>query len=324
MIFSKIIYNNTVYYDLYAEQCLNNMNEDRVVYALSVNKTSLDEICDDIQSEKRCNVFVLECENVESFQLNTLEKRMGELFKDGKTIVFANAKEGLLASMAICSVFEAENSKYKHNGSYNWFVLKQGVDCNSLYSTAHTFLNLFTAKLKKYSSGLEEGNREHTSSSVELTSYIDIKKLMIQERAFMLYAIYRLAMKVKAHWLKGEKKPFLVCQSLNGSYIASVLSVLLDLDLYVLDQVGPINKLYRSLGAKVKANEDYIVISDMVCLGTEVKSVKNIIEYLGGNYVGNATIVRTKCVRIFDNTEEVFVIDENNCQELNYKIITAI
>lgn len=324
MIFSKIIDNYTVYYDLYAEQCLNNLNEDNVVYALSVNKTCLDEIFDDIQSEPRYSVFVLECENVESLQLNTVERRIGELFKEGKTIVLANVKESVLSPMAISSVFETDNSKYKQNGLYDWFVLKQGIDCNSMISMSQVFGQQFKEKLKTYSFVLPKKERKHTSSSVELKSYIDIKKLMIHERAFMLYAIYRLAIKVKAHWLKSEKKPYLVCQSLNGSYIASVISVLLDLNLYILDQVGPINKLYRSLGAKVKADEDYIVISDMVCLGTEVKIVKNIIEYLGGNYVGNATIVRTNCGRTFNDTEEVFEIDKKNCKELNYKIITAI
>ena len=324
MIFSKIIDNGTVYYDLYAEQRLNNMNEDRAVDNLSVGKTSLDEICDDIQSEQRYNVFVLECEKLESMQLNTMERRMGELYKKGKTIVLANAKESLLAPMAICSFFYAENSIYKKDGFHEWFVLKSGVNLNNIAPMSQVFERLFLKYLKTYSFTLLENERKHTSSSVELTSYIDIKKLMVQDRAFMLYSIYRLAMKISAHWLNNEKKPVLVCQSLNGSYIASVLSVLLDLDLYILDQVGPINKLYRSLGAKVKADVNYIVISDMVCLGTEVKIVKNIIEYLGGNYVGNASIVRTNCGRTFNDTEEVFVIDENNCKELNYRIITAI
>lgn len=324
MIFSKIIDNNTVYYDLYAEQRLNNMNEDRAVDNLSVSKTSLDEICDDIQSEQRYNVFVLECEKLESMQLNAMERRMGELYKKGKTIVLANAKESLLAPMVICSVFHAENSKYKKDGIYEWFILKNGVDLSNISPMSRVFKRFFLEKLKTYSFPLPKNDRKHTSSSVELTSYIDIKKLMVQDRAFMLYAIYRLAMKINVHWLNDEKKPVLVCQSLNGSFIASVLSVLLGLDLYILDQVGPINKLYRSLGAKVKANINYVVISDMVCLGTEVKIVKNIIEYLGGNYVGNATIVRTYCGRTFDDTEEVFVIDKSNCKELNYRIITAI
>ena len=324
MIFSKIIDNDTVYYDLYAEQRLNNMTEDGAVENLNVSKTSLDEICDDIQLEHRYSVFVLECKKIESLQLNTMERRMGELFKKGKTIVLANAKESLLSTMAICSVFHAENSKYKKDEFYEWFVLKNEVDLSNMSSMSQVFERLFLKKLKTYSRTLPENDREHTSSSVELTSYIDIKKLMVQDRAFMLYAIYRLAVKIRTHWLNNEKKPVLVCQSLNGSYIASVLSALLELDLYILDQVGPINKLYRSLGAKVRANENYIVISDMVCLGTEVKIVKNIIEYLGGNYVGNATIVRTDCGRTFDDTEEVFVINKNNCKELNYRIITAI
>ena len=63
----------------------------------------------------------------------------------------------------------------------------------------------------------------------------------------------------------------MICQSLNGSYLASVLSSLLGLDLFIIDGVGPINKLYRSLGATIETGKKYIVVSDVVCLGTEFK-----------------------------------------------------
>ena len=329
--FSKIVIEDTVYYSPHAEQCLDMLKEGGGIGAFIIQKASLDDIFADIESDSIHNYFVLDCENVESIQINSCEKKLGELVSiSGKKILFANAKESLVSKMSIFHYFEQRNAKYKTDTFYKWFGFGNDnkLDYSLIKTPTDAFQQHFIEKIKKFNISLSEGNIEHHSSSVKLTSYIDIKRFIVEERPFMLFAIYRLAVKMQSHWLKehnsSNSKPILVCQSLNGSYVASVLSSLLNLDLYILDQVGPINKLYRSLGAKVKVNADYIVVSDMVCLGTEVKIVKNIIEYLGGNYVGNVTVVRTKSVREYDNTEEVFKIDENNREQLNYRIITAI
>ena len=62
----------------------------------------------------------------------------------------------------------------------------------------------------------------------------------------------------------------------------------------------------------------------MVCMGTEVKIAKSIIEYFGGNYIGNISLVRVESIKPYNNTEEVFRIDKFNHKEFNYNITTAI
>ena len=173
---------------------------------------------------------------------------------------------------------------------------------------------------------------EHHSSSVYLSSYIDIKKFITLDKPFVLYCIYRLAKKIFLKWIIEENNdsfnakdmPILICQSLNGSYIASVLSFLLGLDLFIIDSIGPINKLYRSLGATITTGKKYIVVSDVVCLGTEVKITKNIIEYLGGIYSGNVSIVRIASIENYNDVESVFYIDKKNKEEFKYQIITPL
>jgi len=133
--------------------------------------------------------------------------------------------------------------------------------------------------------------------------------------------------RIKKEWkdsFESKDKPILICQSLNGSIIASVLSSLLGLDLFIIDGIGPINKLYRSLGATIETGKKYIVVSDVVCLGTEVKITKNIIEYLGGVYFGNVSIVRIESIKTYDNVESVFYIDKSNKKEFKYQIITPL
>ena len=62
----------------------------------------------------------------------------------------------------------------------------------------------------------------------------------------------------------------------------------------------------------------------MVCLGTEVKITKNIIEYLGGIYYGNVSIVRIASFKTYDNVESVFCIDKKNKDVFGYNIFTAL
>lgn len=330
MIFSKISYNSTAYYSLHAEQCLNNLRIDSVMKMPAVYQTQLDEICDDIRKDKKNFVFVLNCDNVDNIQINAIEKQLANLVgAEKKKVIFENVKESLLELLSIYPLFKTDNAKFRNEetGKYRFFPLTNGVDYSKLISTDKAFDEVFLENVKEYNKSQQGEKLEHTSSSVSLTTYIDIKRLIIEKRSFMLYSVYRLAMKIQAHWLKNDvtdkKKPILVCQSLNGSYIASVLASLLDLDLYMLDQVGPINKLYRAIGAKIKADADYIVVSDMVCMGTEVKIVKNIIEYLGGNYIGNVALVRA-FLKQFNNTEEVMLINKHNCKQLNYQINVSI
>src|SRR5690606_8207217 len=112
---------------------------------------------------------------------------------------------------------------------------------------------------------IEEHQKPHTSSFVYLTSYVDIKKFMSHEKQLLLFSIYKLAMKIKNEWnVEIDNDPILVCQSMNSSYIVSVLSSMLNLDILILDKIGPVNKLYNRLDKTISASRKYIVVSDMV------------------------------------------------------------
>ena len=84
----------------------------------------------------------------------------------------------------------------------------------------------------------------------------------------------------------------------------------------------------------MKEREDkskYIVVSDLVCLGTEVKITKNLIEFSGGKYLGNVSLVQVETLNRedlklenIDRTISVSSITENNNQELEYFIYTNL
>ncbi|MBS7233060.1 hypothetical protein KHA90_18720 [Flavobacterium psychroterrae] len=99
--------------------------------------------------------------------------------------------------------------------------------------------------------------------------------------------------------------------------------------LLILDKIGPINKLYSRLDNVINANRKYIVVSDLVCLGTEVKIVKNLIQFVGGKYLGNVSIIKTETltpqdIKKKDSTLAVFSITKENNRELNFNISTNL
>ncbi|UXD71085.1 hypothetical protein MUK51_07265 [Sphingobacterium faecium] len=139
-------------------------------------------------------------------------------------------------------------------------------------------------------------------------------------------------MKIKYKWSKELKNnPILVSQSLTSTFIVSILSKLLKLDILVFDKIGPITKLYNKLEKHNFDKRKYIVVSDLVCLGTEVKITKNLIEFSGGEYLGNVSLVKVETLnrddlnlKNIDWTLSVFSITSENNQALNYYIYTNL
>ena len=118
---------------------------------------------------------------------------------------------------------------------------------------------------------------------------------------------------------------------MTSTFIVSVLSKLLNLDIVVFDKIGPITKLYNKIDKHNFEKSKYIVVSDLVCLGTEVKITKNLIEFSGGKYLGNVSLVKVETLNRedlklenIDRTISVFSITENNNQELEYFIYTNL
>lgn len=333
MIISKIINDEIAYYCLQAEVAYFHSEDDvRIkIDESSLPKSVIDLVSNDILSDMLSKAIVLDFDGIENVQVNALDDAIVKISDlcdriKGKRIILTNVKSSIIQQVKSLSLKVSDNSKYLNQNYYDYFLLCD-IEHNQLLNCKEVFDVAITDKLKCY---IEKERMENHSSSVYLSAYIDIKKFITLDKAFFLYCIYRLARKVWVKWIKGgqgEKsmdKPILICQSLNGSFIASILSSLLDLDLFIIDSIGPINKLYRSLGATIKPGKEYIVVSDVVCLGTEVKITKNIIEYLGGIYKGNVSIVRVKSIRQYNNIESVFNITKDNNEEFGYRIITPL
>ncbi len=183
--------------------------------------------------------------------------------------------------------------------------------------------------IKSFCEGNESNKGSWTSSSVYLKKYINVKRMIESSHCnnFYLY-LYELAHIIKNKYLcdrtSNRKNVKLCCVTLNGAFIGSILSSLLCIDLVTLDHLGPISHLYKAdFEEMIIAKNEYILVTDVVCMGTESHVVKNVIEYLGGKYLGGVTLVRIETTDKDDHNTGVQLINlthEDNF--LDYSIET--
>lgn len=357
MIVSKFNTGDFIYYDLHSEEVItSNFIEDVTlgVYCDRLQSITMDRITKNITDKglDGLNKIAFDFTSLVAVQSN-INSYFTKLKSDGYIIVFVNITREIIDYLGYDSIVNKDHKvstivffdkttlkPIKKPGYTRFYFFENG---NNFYpdnfKIEPIFREHFKNKLKVYS---EAHDQQHTSSFVYLTSYINIKKFISHEKELCLYSLIKLAKKALSVWRQDtpippyfpankhdSKTPVLVCQSLNSSYLVSVLSNLLKLDVLILDKIGPINRIYNSMNKKIIQDRNYIVVSDLVCLGTEVKIVKNIIEFLGGRYLGNVALIKTETLKKQDikrkeATVAIFSIDRTNNIELNYFITTDL
>ena len=71
-----------------------------------------------------------------------------------------------------------------------------------------------------------------------------------------------------------------------------------------LNHLGPKKKLYRERHKEqLLADRDYLIISDVVCLGAEIERAKTLIEHAGGKLKGILSVVLVEVVSERPQTE---------------------
>lgn len=325
------------YFNLHAEEVIssNYFNDDNQgIYISSLQFETVNRLLNYIKEcdFKSQNNIVLDFNNIEHIQPNILKKVI-EIREMKFKLTFLNVSSNIIEALSLQNV---ENSKNILNESNGYDAFYFFTDSSSdIYSIEIKNDKIFYDEFKKIlkaNNYIIEYDKPHASSFVYLSSFIDLKKFISNERPFIYYALYRLAIKIKSKWeIQLKDKPILVGQSLTSTFIVSVLSKLLKLDILVFDKIGPITKLYNKLEKHNFENRKYIVVSDLVCLGTEVKITKNLIEFSGGKYLGSVSLVKVETLtredlklESIDRTISVFSITDKNNQDLKYFIYTNL
>jgi len=192
--------------------------------------------------------------------------------------------------------------------------------------------NIFSLKIKeKYL--VDNPKRYSDSSNIYLPKYINVKNF-IEEREITYLGLYLLCKKainekIISNLNEREKtsKTKLFFQSMNGAYISSILSKIALLDMAFIDHIGPINKIYRTiLRNNFDENDSYIIVSDVICMGTETEIAKSLIHYENSDVKGSITIVKIEPI-VKDKKDKVrtcslFTLTNDNNSEIKYEIST--
>ncbi|GAB3417282.1 hypothetical protein [Niabella aquatica] len=336
MIISHINTEHYAYFKLHAEEVissnyLNDNNEG--IYIRSLQFETVNRVYEHIKSIALNNKYiVLDFEFIDYLQANILDKIV-DVRDLGYHLVFINLAPSILTSLSVKTVVNHKNVKNTIKG-FDIFYFFSDESCEMYdveINSRKIFYEEFKSRLKK-GNYIVEYNKVHTSSFVYLKSFIDLKKFISHETPFIYFSIYYLAVKLKKKWSSYlDKNPILVGQSLTSAFVVSILSKLLKLQILIFDKIGPITKLYNKLDKPNFENKNYIIVSDLVCLGTEVKITKNLIEFSGGKYLGNISLVKVETLtrddmRLdnIDRTISVFSVSDKNNIELNYNIYTNL
>jgi len=331
MIISKIVTLNFIYFNLHAEEVINSnyIKDDKSgIYGDRLQISTIDRIAEEIDKDNFASKnIVFDFKFINACQPN-LNRTVINIKNKGYKILLIDISKKLCEELAFDSI---ENSNNTLQGDiFTKFYLFENAHNNFTnieIKPADIFYEEFKSTIKKY---INPHSLPHSSSFVYLTSYVDMKKFMSYEKELLLFSIYKLAIKIKTKWQNEiEYGPILICQSMNSAFIVSILSTFLKLDILIFDKIGPINKLYNRLDNTISDKRKYIIVSDLVCLGTEVKIVKSLIQFIGGNCLGNVSLIKTETLKnthiIKENaTIAIFSIKRANNKELNYDIFTDL
>lgn len=339
MIISKIIREGYVYFNLHAEQTMSStfFDGDVGIDVTEIFSSALLRIDDDIISiekisEKLIYLDFIRIDNAYK-NLNTL---LINISKRCKLLILLNLNDSVYNQLQIELISgNIYNKRNSDDSGYEMFYFEKISDENDYIFEEKLFQEEFKNWAKEYTE--KNINEFHQSSSVYLPKYINIKKMISQKKDFFIFSLYQLAISIKKNWLdkintENEELPTLICQNLNSSFISSILSSLLKLDVIILDHLGPVNTMYSSLNNKIEENKKYIIVSDVVCLGTEVKIAKNLITFLGGKVYGSVTIIKVKTLseeHILEQekklkTISVFNITKENNDGIEFEIKTLL
>jgi len=342
MLISSIIIDEILYVNLHAEQSFyGTFNADQLdiskniitgIYAEELNLTVLEEVFEFIKINKsKINMVVLEFQKLITAQKNLYEL-VNKIRNENKFLVLKNINSTIVEKLLLndcLGYFENDSKATMHK---TFLLDEETVSKKKLVKEIkEIFDKEFISKLGTITIENDE-KRIHHSSSVYLNKFIDVKKLIVNHKSLFFYSCYWLAVemnneKTNRTWnIEKGCKITLLCQNLNSSFIASILSSFLLLDVITLDHIGPINKVYNQIESKINHGEKYLVISDVVCMGTEVRIAKNIIEFSGGKYVGNICLIRIMTMELEDkyrDIESVFEITKAN-NPIDFKISTAL
>ena len=360
MIISHIKSNNFHYFNIHAEVSYYHSFEEKNntvgIYANVFDNKVLVKLIEYLNELKLSNneLIILDFNHI-----NNLDPNAHTEFYKLKTnkILFLNIKNDCIRKLILAENIHNFNRDkgYFNNNTYLKFSYDEDIFNKENVIEIEDYFFEFEKKLLFIieNNCLKEhknNNSLHHSSSIYLPYYFDIKEILTVNKKFYILCMYYLSKKITTNFddknwyitniddqdskAKHFKNITLFCQNLNSSFIASTIAKFILSDVMILDHIGPINRVYNEIEKKINHGEKYITVGDVICLGTEVRISKNIIEFSGGQFIGNISLIRIMTLEnqhAFTNAFSLFEINKNliskspdSSKFKNFKIKTAL
>lgn len=341
ILYAKLEIDNTLYVFLHAEQVYRNFSlcDSKLGYfSHEIAERTVYDIYSYIkENTSGINSIVIDCAEAEEAHNITewIDKIIDYCNKQGKSLAFCRMSERLYGDAKIHKNGLPEEKN--NDKSYNVFssgCLNSRITDDEIYDK-YQRKNVSILDSNPNNNFVIErtgvGSYSH-SSNVQLPRYINVKAY-IEQKELLFLGLYLLCKKAISRKLikvltEGEKRPLLFFNSIAGSYLASVFSKLACVDMVFLNHLGPKKKLYHELHKEqLLTDRDYLIISDVVCLGAEVERAKTLIEHAGGNLKGILSVVLVEVVserpKIENEVEKVALLTlKKDYNPISYQIIT--
>ncbi|MPL70091.1 hypothetical protein SDC9_15842 [bioreactor metagenome] len=338
MLYSKIIHENTLYILLHAEQVYQNFHlfdENLGFFTSELTRETIERVGKEIKKVSGINSIIIDFFQLEENHNSFIELSniVTHCIKSKIDISLIRINESLYNKINIHK-FKTENYNLKESTTKicdrNYFNLFS-KECICIKEFDKDIFNLYEKKLLEKDLYIEDQDKEKQyseSSNVILPKYLNIKRF-IEDKEISFIGLYLLCKKTINEELipdlRVDERPVIVFPSITASYLASIFAKLACCDIAYRDHIGPKNKIYRTIQKGIfMESKKHLIISDVICMGTEIQITKNIIEHEGAKIEGVLSIINVKVTDKTPNNNVISLIDltkEKN-KGINYKIQT--
>lgn len=340
MIYSLLKDNDTCYISLHAESALHSnsnsfitdelktdVHEIKGIYSKSINATVLEEIYSYPFDDKNICIDFDKIEDISENSLNRFVNKISSNCSREIGVYFINI------SSKICEKIDEKIHYERIHSSEDIesiFFGNENIKKKDYAELQNQFEILFKKKLGNIIKRATEKKEEvHASIPVYLDKYVNFKKMVTDDTSFIRFSIYKLALKLIQEGIflndySANKDKRFFFHTLNGGYIATQLAELFNLNMMYLDHLGPIETVHRKHFEKnIQDNINYVIVSDVICLGGEVGRAKTIIEYCGGSVCAEVCLLDIKTIQeeYLNNKISLYTISKNS-NDINYTIKT--